>query len=99
VASAYEEWVQGRGYGEYLLYGPCHGLGIIEVEPPWLEKTSDYELTPGMCFQADTFFYTPAGSRLGADGRFGLRWEDGLVITEDGCRLLSSEKLEVLEAE
>ena len=99
LAREYEAWVKSRGYGEYLLYGPYHGLGIIEVEPPWIEKTSTYDLEPGMCFQADTFFYTPAGSNLarGRGGRFGLRWEDGVVITPKGNRLLSTRHWEVLE--
>jgi len=98
VARQYERFVRQRGYEEYMLYGPCHGLGMIEVEPPWLEKTSDYELQPGMAFQADTFFYTPPDSRLAADGVFGLRWEDGLIITDSGNRLLSDllwERIEV----
>jgi Xaa-Pro aminopeptidase len=97
VATEYEAWVQARGYGENLLYGPCHGLGIIEVEPPWLEKTSGYELAPGMCFQADTFFYTPEGSRLAGTAPFGLRWEDGLAVDEDGCRRFYDGRLRILE--
>lgn len=97
IASSYESWVRARGMGEYLLYGPCHGLGIIEVEPPWIEKTSAYTLQPGMSFQADTFFQTPAGSRLAARGRFGLRWEDGVVITADGNRLLSGADPRIIE--
>ena len=97
VAEEYDAWVRSRGYGEYLLYGPCHGLGIIEVEPPWLEKTSTYELAPGMTFQVDTFFHTPPGSRLAGDAPFGLRWEDGLVITDDGNRLLSRRRWECIE--
>ena len=97
VAREYERWVRGRGYGECLLYGPCHSLGIIEVEAPWVETSSDYDLEPGMVFQVDTFFYTPEGHTLAKDGVFGLRWEDGLVITEDGNRLLSQDHLEPIE--
>jgi Xaa-Pro aminopeptidase len=60
---------------EYYLYGPCHGLGLIEVEKPWMESISEYELQPNMTFQADTFF---------AADDFGLRWENGLLVTESG---------------
>lgn len=88
VARKYTEFVRKRGYGNNMLYGPCHGLGMMEVEPPWLELTSDYELVPGMTFQVDTFFYAED---------FGLRWEDGIVITESGIKLLSSDKLEIME--
>ena len=40
-----------------------------------METTSDYPLQPNMTFQIDTFV---SGSK------FGLRWEKGVVITEDG---------------
>lgn len=97
VATDYEEWVKSKGYGEYLLYGPFHGLGIIEVEPPWIEKTSKYDLVPGMTFQTDTFFYTPEGSKLAKGGVFGLRWESGIVVTETGNEVLSTDLLEIVE--
>jgi len=85
VAIKYEEFVRGRGFGDYLLYGPYHGLGLIEVERPWMEKTSDYALEPNMTFQIDTFFYTPQGSDLAQQhgAAFGCRWENGCRIVLD----------------
>jgi len=86
VATKYEAFVKEHGFGEYLLYGPYHGLGMIEVERPWVEETSDYSLRPNMTFQIDTFFYTPQGSELaGQKGSpFGCRWENGCRIVPDG---------------
>jgi Xaa-Pro aminopeptidase len=75
VARRYEEHVKQAGMGEYYLYGPCHGLGMLEVEKPWLETCSTYRLAPNMTFQADTFF---------CDKDFGLRWENGLLVTPEG---------------
>lgn len=75
IAIKYEEFVEQQGMMEYYLYGPCHGLGLIEVEKPWMETVSEYVLKPNMTFQADTFF---------TDKDFGLRWENGLVVTESG---------------
>lgn len=75
IALQYEAYVKKEGMWEYYLYGPCHGLGLIEVEKPWLETVSEYELVPNMTFQADTFF---------AAQEFGLRWENGLLVTADG---------------
>jgi len=88
VAIGYEEWVKGKGFGEYLLYGPYHGLGMIEVERPWIEETSEYALEPNMTFQIDTFFYTPEGSELArANGSmFGCRWEQACRIAADGSQ-------------
>lgn len=72
----YEELVKAQGMEKYYLYGPCHGLGLMEVEQPWMESVSEYILEPNMTFQADTFFY---------DKDFGLRWENGLRVTESGA--------------
>ena len=87
VAIKYEEFVRKRGFADYLLYGPYHGLGMIEVERPWIEKTSQYKLQPNMTFQIDTFFYTPKGSPLAeANGSpFGCRWENGCRIMAKGA--------------
>lgn len=91
VATRFDEFVRDRGYAEYQLYGPCHGLGMIEVERPWIESTSSYNLEPGMTFQVDTFFYTPKGSRLAESNGspFGLRWENGVRITDGAAEWLS----------
>ncbi len=93
VAIRYDEFVKNEGFGEYQLYGPCHGIGMIEVERPWIETTSTYDLQPGMTFQIDTYFYSPAGSAFEKEngGMFGLRWENGCHITADGNELLAPE--------
>jgi Xaa-Pro aminopeptidase len=75
IAIKYEECVKQDGMEQYYLYGPCHGLGLIEVEKPWMETVSEYILEPNMTFQADTFF---------AAKDFGLRWENGLLVTASG---------------
>lgn len=98
VAIRFDEFVRAEGYAEYQLYGPCHGLGMIEVERPWIESTSSYDLRPGMTFQVDTYFYTPKGSRLAEShgSVFGLRWENGVRISESGPAEWLSPKLEAL---
>lgn len=75
VVTDYEAWVKQQGFEKYMLYGPCHGIGMMEVERPWMESTSTYDLQPNMTFQVDTFFY---------DEDFGLRWENGVRVTETG---------------
>lgn len=90
VARKYEEFVKQAGMHQYYLYGPCHGLGMIEVEKPWLETCSTYRLQPSMTFQADTFFY---------DKDFGLRWENGLLVAPSGkAEMLNSGKyMDIIE--
>ena len=75
VAIKYEQFVRDAGMERHYLYGPCTGLGLMEVEKPWMEAVSEYTIEPGMTFQADTFFY---------DDDFGCRWENGLLVQESG---------------
>jgi Xaa-Pro aminopeptidase len=88
VVLKFEDFVRAKGCGPYLLYGPCHAIGLMEVEPPWMESTSEYLLQENMTFQVDTFLYTK---------QYGLRWEDGVRVTKTGVEMLSSKRLEVLE--
>ena len=88
VAIKYKEYFKGHGYEDVYLYGPCHGTGIIEVEKPWMETTSDYKLEENMTFMADTFFATED---------YGFRWEDGFRVTKDGCEPFSDALSEIIE--
>ncbi len=90
VAKKFQQLFHDRGYDNTYLYGPCHGLGLIEVEKPWMETISNYPLQPGMTFQVDTFLHDPD---------FGLRWENGLLVTEKGGQLLSTEYMDIVELE
>ena len=82
VAQNYYEYFKSNGYEENFVYGPMHGTGLIEVEAPWVETISDYPFKSNMTFQIDTFISTKD---------FGVRWEKGIAITEDGCKVLSPE--------
>jgi Xaa-Pro aminopeptidase len=81
VAKGYVELFRRRGYMANYVYGPCHGTGLIEVEAPWMESSSEYLLREGMTFQVDTFV---------SGEEFGIRWETGIVVRKERCELLSS---------
>lgn len=88
VAQKFIDLFRDRGYADSYLYGPCHGLGMIEVEKPWMETTSKYRLAENMTFQADTFAY---------DTDFGLRWENGLLVTAADAQMMSDASMEIIE--
>jgi len=88
VVKEYESWVKSKGFYKHMLYGPCHAIGMMEVERPWMESVSDYKLQTNMTFQIDTFFY---------DNDFGLRWENGVAVTDDGIEKLSSKFTKIVE--
>ncbi len=75
----YQKFIE-NGYKDNYVYGPCHGTGMIEVEAPWMETSSEYMLEENMAFQIDTFISGPT---------FGTRWEKGVIITKDGCDSMS----------
>ncbi len=76
VAKEFYQLFVDNGMKDNYVYGPCHGTGMIEVEAPWMETTTHYPLEPNMTFQVDTFISGPT---------FGVRWEKGIAITENGC--------------
>ncbi len=88
VVKDYEAFVEKRGFRQYMLYGPCHGIGMMEVERPWMESTSTYNLAENLTFQVDTFFY---------DKDFGLRWENGVRVTKDGVEKLSQKYMKMVQ--
>jgi Xaa-Pro aminopeptidase len=76
IAKDFYQLYVDNGFKDNYVYGPCHGTGMIEVEPPWMETSSDYILEENMTFQVDTFISGPT---------FGCRWEKGIAVTADGC--------------
>ena len=87
VATTVQDYITGRGYGDYILYGPCHGLGLMECEHPWIETNSEYVLQENFTFQVDSFLHTQ---------EYGARWEDGVRVTEDGVEEFSSYRRELI---
>ncbi|MBE7010261.1 MAG: aminopeptidase P family protein [Ruminococcaceae bacterium] len=81
VAKGFYNLYVENGYKDNFVYGPCHGTGMIEVEAPWMETTSDYKLEENMTFQVDTFIMGQG---------FGCRWEIGAAITKEGCRKMTN---------
>lgn len=87
VALTVQDYIRQRGYGDAILYGPCHGIGLMECEHPWMETNSDYELQENYTFQVDSFLYTQ---------QYGARWEDGVRVTKDGVELFSTYRRELI---
>ncbi len=78
------------GYGEYFGHGLGHGVGVEIHEAPRLNTESDTVLQPGMVVTVEPGIYLP--------GKGGVRIEDLVVVTEDGCEILTKtpKQLKVL---
>ena len=90
VAKFHVKNVTDMGYGDWLLYGPCHGNGTMEGEAPWIEVNSDYLLEENMSFCVDIFL----GSK---EKEIGLRIEDVVCVTKDGVENLTNYPRKLFE--
>ena len=73
--------IADAGYGEYFGHGLGHGIGLQVHEGPSLRPSSDSLLTPGMVVTIEPGIYLP--------GWGGVRIEDDILVTPDGCEVLS----------
>jgi Xaa-Pro aminopeptidase len=87
VFKNYHSTLARYGFEEFTLYGPAHGTGTSEVEGLWLGAGSDTVIQPGMQFNIDVWL---------SDGQYGLRFEDGILVTQAGVEELTSYRREVI---
>ncbi|MFF9622964.1 M24 family metallopeptidase [Streptomyces griseosporeus] len=80
--------IADAGYGEYFIHRTGHGIGVTTHEPPYMIEGEEQPLVPGMCFSVEPGIYLP--------GRFGVRIEDIVTVTEDGGRRLNNTTREMV---
>lgn len=74
--------IADAGYGDYFTHRTGHGIGIEVHEFPDVSSINEMPLEVGMCFSVEPGIYL--------EGKFGVRIEDIVVVTEDGCEVLNS---------
>ncbi|WP_330460490.1 aminopeptidase P family protein [Streptomyces sp. NBC_00820] len=80
--------ITDAGYGEYFIHRTGHGIGVTTHEPPYMIEGEEQPLVPGMCFSVEPGIYLP--------GRFGVRIEDIVTVTEDGGRRFNNTTREMV---
>ncbi len=74
--------IEKAGLGIYFSHRLGHGIGMDVHEPPYLVEGNSTLLEPGMCVTVEPGVYVP--------GRFGIRIEDVVAVTQSGCEVLST---------
>ena len=75
------------GYGERFIHRTGHGIGTTTHEPPYMIEGEEQPLVPGMCFSVEPGIYLA--------GRFGVRIEDIVTVTETGARRFNNTAREL----
>ena len=74
--------IEEAGFGCFFRHGLGHGLGLEIHEAPRLHKDAKEKLQPGMVVTVEPGIYLPDWG--------GIRIEDDVLVTPDGCEVLSS---------
>ena len=74
--------IDGAGYAGCFGHSLGHGVGLDVHELPVASKRSDTVLKPGMIVTVEPGIYI--------EGELGVRIEDLVLVTADGCEVLSS---------
>jgi len=88
VDLAARDSLERAGYASYFVHRTGHGLGLETHEPPWITAESDTLLKPRMVFSIEPGVYLP--------GKFGIRIEDIVVVTEGERRCLTGLDYELI---
>jgi Xaa-Pro aminopeptidase len=80
--------IEAAGYGEYFGHSFGHGVGVEIHESPNASPMNEQPLPAGAVISAEPGIYLP--------GKMGVRIEDVIVLTEDGCRNLTRAPKELL---
>lgn len=89
VDAVAREVISKAGYGEYFGHGLGHSVGLFIHEEPRLSRLCEEELLEGMIETVEPGIYIP--------GFGGVRIEDMVAVTSNGCKNLTKSAKKLLE--
>ena len=79
--------ITNAGYGDYFTHGIGHGIGLDIHEIPYFGQSEEV-VEAGMVITDEPGIYL--------DNAFGVRIEDDLIVTEEGCEVLTLAPKELI---
>ena len=91
---ACRDYIESKGYGKYFTHRTGHSIGLEDHEVGDVSSVNEAIIRPGQCFSVEPGIYL-------LDEGIGVRVEDLVIITEDGCEVLNhvTKDLIVVEEE
>lgn len=87
IDSAARDFIEKKGYGKYFTHRLGHSIGIEDHDFGDVSSVNTDTVQPGMIFSIEPGIYLP--------GDVGVRIEDLVLVTEDGCEVLNKYNKEL----
>ena len=88
IDAACRDYITEKGYGEFFTHRTGHHIGLECHEYGDISSINETRCEPGMIFSIEPGIYLP--------GEFGVRIEDLVLVTEDGCEVLNKLNKELV---
>jgi len=89
VDLAARNYIEEKGYGKYFTHRTGHSIGLEDHEFGDVSSVNEDVIKPGQAFSVEPGIYLP-------EEGIGVRIEDLVITTEDGCEVLNKFKKDII---